>query len=560
MVFIAGGPGRGKSALMAEFSRRALEKYPNMLIAIGNCHAYSGVGDPYLPFRDVMGMLTGDLESHWIAGTITTEQAQSAWNSVPVAVKALLDHGPHLPGIFVDPKKLMSRALSVSERDASWIQELHQMLNRQPERSDGLDQSYLFEQYTNVLRNLAQQHPLLLVLDDMQWADTASAGLLFHLGRRLEGAQILIVCAYRPEEVALGRSSFQYPSEQTERHPLAKVLSEFKRQFGDVGLDLGQIAFDEDRGFVDAYLDSEPNRLGESFRKALIKHTAGHPLFTVELLRAMQERGDLVQDNGFWIAQSSLDWNTLPARIEGVIDERLNRLEDELFEILTVASVEGVIFTPQVLARVQGISDRQLLRQLSRELENRHRLVSEQEGVNVGQSWLARYRFSHALFQQHIYNNTSEGERRILHRTIGEILEELYEGHEQEIAVQLIHHFKGDRIREQRYAKLAGEQAARQFANHEALVYFDRALALTADNDYKERYNLLMSREAVYNLLGERDLQKEDLETLRSLVALLEKQGKGPGWAEVETRWASYKSFTDHQGNVSLAKRGCFLG
>ncbi len=155
VVFIAGGTGRGKTALITEFSRRAIEAHPNMLGAIGNCRAYSGVGDPYLPFREVMGKLTGDLESDWAAGIIPTKQAQRAWNSVPLAVKALLDHGPHLPGIFVDPKKLMSRALSASDEDASWLQELHAALNQQSERSDGLDQSYLFEQYTNVLRNLA---------------------------------------------------------------------------------------------------------------------------------------------------------------------------------------------------------------------------------------------------------------------------------------------------------------------------------------------------------------------------------------------------------------------
>jgi class 3 adenylate cyclase/tetratricopeptide (TPR) repeat protein len=559
VVFIAGGPGRGKTALFTEFLSRVTEKYPEMLGAIGNCHAYSGVGDPYLPFREVMGMLTGDLEAHWTAGNITTRCAQRGWKAVPFAVKALVDHGPHLPGIFVDPKKLMSRVVSTCDQGEPWLKDLHGTLNRPPDRSDGLDQSHLFEQYINVLRNLAEHHPILLFLDDMQWADAASMGLLFHLGRRLQGANILVVCAYRPEEIALGRSTLQFQSGKSERHPLDKVLSEFKRLFGDVHLDLGEIVPDEDQGFVDAYLDSQPNRLGDRFRKALLSHTGGHPLFTIELLKALQARGDLVQENGFWVDRPSLDWNTLPARIEGIIEERLNRLGDELYEILTIASVEGVIFTPQVLARVLAVSNRQLLRLLSRELENRHRLVREQEGVIVGHSWLARYRFSHALFQQHLYNSTSQGERRILHQTVGEILATLFEGHEDEIAVQLFQHFAGDPKRERQYAKLAGVQAARQFANHEALVYFERALALTADDDPKERYELLMAREAVYNLLGERDLQRKDLDKLRSLVVLLEKQGRSPGWAELETRWASYKSFTDHHVDPSLAERAVSL-
>ena len=102
---------------------------------------------------------------------------------------------------------------------------------KQVEPAD-LEQSYLFEQYVRVLQNLAARHPLLLTLDDLQWADIASISLLFHLGRRMEGSRILIVGAYRPEEVALGWDG--------DRHPLEKVLGEFKRTFGDNWVELAQ--------------------------------------------------------------------------------------------------------------------------------------------------------------------------------------------------------------------------------------------------------------------------------------------------------------------------------
>ena len=80
-------------------------------------------------------------------------------------------------------------------------------------------QSDLFEQYTRVLRQLARRRPLLLLLDDLQWADAGSVSLLFHLGKRLTGDRILIVGAYRPTEVALGRGG--------ERHPLEPVLADY---------------------------------------------------------------------------------------------------------------------------------------------------------------------------------------------------------------------------------------------------------------------------------------------------------------------------------------------
>ena len=98
---------------------------------------------------------------------------------------------------------------------------------------------------------------------------------------------------------------------------MEKVLHEFKRTFGDVWVDLDTAAQREGRNFVDAFLNAERNRLGDEFRAALFKRTAGHPLFTIELLRAMQERGDLLQDaraDGAWIAVPDLAWDELPAR------------------------------------------------------------------------------------------------------------------------------------------------------------------------------------------------------------------------------------------------------
>jgi hypothetical protein len=128
-------------------------------------------------------------------------------------------------------------------------------------------------------------------------------------------------------------------------------------------------------------LDTQPNQLGAEFRQALYRQTAGHALFTVELLRAMQARGELVQDEERrWVEGPALDWRTLPVRVEGVIEERIGRLEAELRELLFVASVEGENFTAEVVARIQGLSQWQLLQHLSQDLGQRHRLVRERTG------------------------------------------------------------------------------------------------------------------------------------------------------------------------------------
>jgi hypothetical protein len=356
-----------------------------------------------------------------------------------------------------------------------WMDKLEELAKQPKPGSPHLDQNQVFEQYTNVLNALAEGQPLLLILDDLHWADDGSTGLLFRLGRRIEGSRILIVGTYRPEEVALERAG--------ERHPLQKVLAEFKRYYGEIGVDLDRARETEGERFVDAVLATEPNRLSEEFRQVLFQHTKGHPLFTIELLRDMQERGALVQDEqGRWLEGPQLDWEELPDRVEGIIEERIGRLEEALRDILSVASVEGQDFTAQVVARVEEIQERELLRVLSQELDKRHRLVREREEVKLGKQYLARYQFAHALFQQYLYNQLGTAERRMLHGEIAALLEELYQGQTGQIAVQLARHYTeaGDDEKAADYLVQAGDAAAQLFADVEARLHYARALEALA--------------------------------------------------------------------------------
>ncbi|MCJ7550259.1 MAG: tetratricopeptide repeat protein [Anaerolineae bacterium] len=473
VCFVTGGPGSGKTALMDAFALRAMEAHPDLLVVSGNCSAYSDVGDPFLPFRDAMAMLSGDVEARWDSGAITRDHAQRLWAALPLVIRALLDHGPRLLDVLVPGAALLSRAALAEQAGAPWLTRLRAQVHHPVAMSREAEQSDLFQQVASVLRTVVQEHPLLLILDDVQWADVASVSLLFYLGRRLAGAdnRFLIVCAYRPEEVAVDRAG--------ERHPLARALNEFKRIYGDVWVDLEQADRMKGRRFIDALLDTEPHRLAERFRAALFQRTEGHPLFTIELLRAMQERGDLIQDEeGCWIEGPALDWEAVPARVEAVIAERIDRLDPELQEILTVASVEGEVFTAQVVARVQATEERSLLHRLSQDLERRHRLVSEREEVQAGRRRLSRYRFRHVLFQQHAYSRLSPGERRLLHGDVAAALESLYDGQLDEMAVQMAHHYReaGDYGRAFRHLTLAAERASRLYASAEAVTHYTRAI------------------------------------------------------------------------------------
>jgi len=472
VVFVKGETGSGKTALVAEFARRAQDQHSELIVAGGNCNARTGRGDPYLPFRQVLGLLTADVEDKQASGVLSVDHARRLWNLLPLSVQALVERGPDLVGTFVSGASLSSRAAAHTPSPASWRVRLEELARRSATipQDVNLQQSYLFEQYTRTLQALAQHHPLLIQLEDLQWADEGSCSLLFHLGHGIAGSRVLVVGTYRPAEVALEREG--------QRHPLQAVVNELRRRFGECEARLDEEGTQE---FVDALLDSEPNELDSEFRAAFYRHTRGHPLFASELLRSMREDGMLTRnDQSRWVQGPSLNWATLPARVEGAIGERIERLPENLREVLSLASVQGEEFNAEVLAEVQGTGQREVVGLLSRELDKRHRLVSAQGLKRFNGQRVSTYRFRHILFQKYLYGQVDEIERGYLHEEVGAALEKIYGDHVDEVAVQLAQHFNeaGIPAKTIQYLKRAGSKAARLSANTEAIAHLTQALEL----------------------------------------------------------------------------------
>jgi DNA-binding SARP family transcriptional activator/predicted ATPase len=455
VAFVVGEAGSGKTALLHEFACRAQSAHSELLVTSGNCNAHTGLGDPYLPFRESLTLLTSDALAQRTGRLLPPIQARRLGEGYMIAGQALAEVGPDLINTFVASPGTDSQG---SERP--------------PATPGERDQSRLFAQYAAVLSAIAARRPLVLLLDDLQWADAGSLSLLFHLGRTLQNSRVLIVGSYRPEDVANGRGG--------ERHPLETVANELQRMFGEVVVPLDQ-SDDEARRFVEALLDAAPNRLSSEFRTALFEQTHGHPLFTVELLRDMQARGDLLHDaSGHMVAGPTLDWDRLPARVEGAIAERIGRLDEGLRELLTVAAVEGEDFTAEVLAVVQSADVRGVVRRLSGELDRQHRLVVAHGVRQVSDRRLSRYRFRHSLFQKYLHSRLDRVERAYLHGDVGTVLETIYGGQASDQAVQLARHFQeaGGYSKAVGYLRQAGERAIRLSAYDEAAAMCTRALAL----------------------------------------------------------------------------------
>jgi len=268
----------------------------------------------------------------------------------------------------------------------------------------------------------------------------------------------------------------------------------------------------EGRRFLDAFLDSEPNQLGPSFRQMLFRQTRGHPLFTVELLKGLQERGDLVPDaDGCWIESSDLDWEILPVRVEAAIAERIARLDKALQQVLQVASVEGEDFTAEVVARVVGDHHRTVVRRLSSELDRRHRLVSAQVIDRVAARRVSRYRFRNYLVQRYLYDELDQVERALLHEDVGRAFEELYGDQPNAIpamAPQLAWHFQEAGVAEKAipYLHQAGERALELCAYREAVAHLTNGLDLLvnelASRDDDQCLELSRQEQSLHLALG----------------------------------------------------------
>lgn len=470
VLFLTGDAGSGKTALIQEFCRRSLESHPGLIVADGKCNAQTGMGDPYLPFIEILNLLTGDVEAKYAAGVISREHALRLWGLLPASVKAILENGADLVNVFVPGASLVSRASASYPGQTGWLAQLKKLVERKSALPADLtiQQSNLFGQYTRVVQALSRERPLLLILEDLHWVDEGSASLLFHIGRQIKGHRILIVGSFRPTEVAMGR--------EEKRHPIEPVLHEFKRDLGEIELDLEKA---EGGAFVDAFLDSEPNKLGRPFRRTLLAQTNGQALFTVELLRTMQEQGMLVKDrDGRWVEGQAFDWRTLPSRVDAVIMERIARLTEGMRQVLTLASVEGQEFTAEVIARLRNEEVRELIRVLSSDLEKRHRLVSAKGIRSLEKQRLSLYVFRHILFQAYLYNSLDDIERAHLHEEVGNALEGLYGEQAGEISVQLARHFQeaGIMPKAVEYLAKAGGKALRLSAYTETIAHFTKAL------------------------------------------------------------------------------------
>jgi class 3 adenylate cyclase len=409
LMMLVGEPGIGKTRTSEEFATYA--RLRNVQVLWGRC--YEGEGAPaYWPWVQVIRSYAHDKEPQRLMSEMGPGAADIA--QVVSEVKE------RLPGLPAPP-------------------------SLEPEQA----RFRLFDSITTFLKNASQSGPIMVVVDDMHWADKTSLLLLQFLAKELRGSRLMVLGTYR--DVELRR-----------QHPLAQTLGELNRENLSQRVLLRGLTEADVRRFVQVTAGTTPP---EALVQAVYRETEGNPFFVNEIVRLLVADGRLEQ------AETVSSWSvTIPQSVREVVGRRLDRLSDECNRVLTVGSVIGREFGLKLLEKVSDVKGDRLLEALEEAISAR--VIAELPRTTD------HYWFSHALIRETLYEELSTTRRVRLHRQIGKALEELdAEGN----LPQLAYHFAeaapgGDVDRAVTYARRAGEKAVASFAWEDAATQFERAL------------------------------------------------------------------------------------
>ncbi len=455
---VGGGPGIGKTSMMEQLATYVALRGGKALV--GHCYEEGSLSQPYLPFVEAM-------RSYVLARE-------------PDGLKADLGTGAG------DIARIVSE---VRDRVGA--------IHESPSPGDPEEQRWrLLQAVSGFLRNASLVTPLLVVLEDLHDADRGTLDLLVHLSRNLQGARLLIVGTYRDVEV-------------DRQHPLSSTLADLRRNNTFLRVPLRGLTVDEGHRLYTALRGHE---VSWAQAEAVHRQTEGNPLFIQEVLRYLVEAGMVVRQGDRYVPQID-PGEAIPEGLRDVIGKRLSRLSDQTNHVLSIAAVIGREFRLDVLQRVAGASEDEVIVALEQATERAVVEVRSGLGANVG------YRFAHAFFRQTLYEELSPPRRIRMHQQVARALEAVYGRRVEEHAAELAEHYSyssdhADLAKAVEYGELAAGRAMAVFAYGEAVRHLERALEVqeVLDPDAKaRRCDLLLALGASIVPTAEQDRMFEQI-------------------------------------------------
>ena len=373
LVLLSGEPGIGKTRLAEELAVYA--QLRGAWVLRGHCYEQD-VGVPYLPFVESLRRLFE------LSGRALIEQLGERAD----------DLGRFLPEIG----RGRTPAAGISAED---------------------ERLRLYEAVIQWVSLASRTRPLMFILDDLHWADSASLRLLHQLARALRSDRVLFLGTYREMDL-------------DPRHPLNETLGEMNRERLLFRLALHRLTETDTHALLSALFDGA---VAGDLTRPIFGETEGNPFFLEEVVRSLVEEGRIRRTDGQWQRQG-LATLEIPQSVKATIGRRLQKAGETCQRILTVAAVIGREFDPDILIRVSQLPEDEVLDALDEGV--RLQLIRETRlGLTSG------YAFEHALIRQTLYANLNPRRRARLHEQVGTAVESLASGKTDKRIEELAYHF-----------------------------------------------------------------------------------------------------------------------
>jgi len=445
-VFVIAEPGCGKSRLLQEFVSNLKERYPEKesgyKLIFGRCLPFGGSS-----FGPVIEMLRG------IFGIRENDEPEVMKDK---AAKAAEDYfGERKVGLF-HPASVFNVILGLDPEEALGENLTAEQLRKQIKLT-----------LVELFGTMAAKGPLVIVVEDLHWADEASLDILEFVINYHRDLPLLFLGLTRPQEQEGARAS-----------AMAQRLA--AKGIG-TSMHLAELKPEDVREIIHSMLEIE--ELPDSVKNKIVEYAGGNPLFVEEIIRYLIDQGLLLPAEGYWLAAGDIGEAVLPNTLQGLLLSRIDQLPVSQKSIIQHAAVVGKIFWERLVAELMdrdisgGLADLTLRDMVRRSLQS-----SLSDDIE--------YIFKHILVQEAAYNTILKKFRINLHAKVVRVIEDKYPALIDQYADLLAYHAERseDRDKNIQYSILAGDKNRKLFANRQAREFYRRALKLM-ENDpaFKEK-------------------------------------------------------------------------
>ncbi len=430
-IFVTGEAGIGKTTLVDVFQEQVVRQ-PDVLIARGQCIEGFGGKEAYYPMLEAIGSLLRDAAGSSLLQTLT-KYAPTWLIQFPAMMKP-------------EQRESLQREILGSTRER------------------------MVREICEALEVITAQTPLIVILEDLHWADHSTLDLISALARRRESAKLLLLGTYRPVDVVLSQSPLKALKQDLLVRQLCQEIAVERLEEADVAEYLAK--------------DFSAGTVPQGLVNMIYQNSGGNPLFMVAIVQEMVNRGLIAEDRGELSLTAPLQevYPGIPETLQQMLEIQFEQLSPDEQRMLESGSIAGERFSVWAIAAMMESSSAAIEEACER-LVNRQQFIRP-AGIHHAPNGAPSpyYEFRHSLYRQALYRRLSGSNRSKLHQTLAERLMPFCDAGKRELASELALHFEEGRDQEHamQYLMLTAENAARRFAYRDSIQILRHALELSS--------------------------------------------------------------------------------